>query len=241
MADPFGGFTEEALAAYQKALAEQAGTDFAEGDSYDFTTCIRPDGSAYGTGGKCRKGSEGEAKVTATPGMAARAKAAKEKLKAEKAANGGKRPDRIQEERRLEQNRKQREMDRKVKANQEKQEKINSQVSMVTPQKQGKADVERLDKYIKEEATKFDNQRQAIRDGKAKADDPDVKKNLALRQRNVNEAMKQRDQLQKEMDKAATAQSPQRPADNSPAAQQRRVAAALRGKDCKVYISKRKV
>ena len=62
MTDPFGGFTEEALAAYQKALAEQAGTDFAEGDSYDFTTCIRPDGSAYGTGGKCRKGSEGEAK-----------------------------------------------------------------------------------------------------------------------------------------------------------------------------------
>jgi hypothetical protein len=130
MADPFGGFTEEALAAYQKALAERQGTDFAESDSYDFTTCIRPDGSAYGTGGKCRKGTEGEAKsgeqskVTATPGMAARVKAAKEKLKADKAANGGKRPDRVQEERRLEQNRKQREMDRKVKANQEKQEEM---------------------------------------------------------------------------------------------------------------------
>ena len=65
MADPFGGFTEEALAAYQKALAEQAGTDFAEGDSYDFTTCIRPDGSAYGTGGTCRKGSPGEARKEA--------------------------------------------------------------------------------------------------------------------------------------------------------------------------------
>ena len=237
MTSPFGGFTAEALAAYQKALAEQSGTDFAEGDSYDFTTCIRPDGSAYGTGGKCRKGSEGEAKakenkggmrdssvaesrkamkhqreqmnlhgnkiaelqdagkkvppalqakynlakasynvhrkaindatgvmnspvmrtareagraeekknqekraiqrgeervarageqskVTATPGMAARVKAAKEKLKADKAANGGKRLDRIQEERRLEQNRKQRETDRKVKANQGKQEEM---------------------------------------------------------------------------------------------------------------------
>jgi len=168
MTSPLGGFTAEALEAYQKALAEQAGTDFAEGDSYDFTTCIRPDGSAYGTGGKCRKGNEGEAK---------------------------------------------------------------SQVSLVTPQKQGKADVDRLDKYIKEEATKFDNQRQAIRDGKAKADDPDVRKNLALRQRNVNEAMKQRDQLQKDMDKAAATQSPKRPADNSPAAQQRRSAAAIRAKD----------
>ena len=138
MKDPFGGFTEEALAAYQKALAEQEGTDFAEGDSYDFTTCIRPDGSAYGTGGKCRKGTEGEAKVTATPGMAARAKAAKEKLKAEKAANGGKRPDRIQEERRLEQNRKQREMDRKVKANQEKQENMLRQ-----PAKKPEGDLQR--------------------------------------------------------------------------------------------------
>lgn len=130
MTSPLGGFTAEALEAYQKALAEQEGTDFAEGDSYDFTTCIRPDGSAYGTGGKCRKGTEGEAKsgeqskVTATPGMAARVKAAKEKLKADKAANGGKRPDRVQEERRLEQNRKQREMDRKVKANQGKQEEM---------------------------------------------------------------------------------------------------------------------
>jgi hypothetical protein len=62
MTNPFGGFTAEALEAYQKALAEQAGTDFAEGDSYDFTTCIRPDGSAYGTGGQCRKGSEGDSK-----------------------------------------------------------------------------------------------------------------------------------------------------------------------------------
>ena len=68
MTDPFGGFTEEALAAYQKALAEQAGTDFAEGDLYDFTTCIRPDGSSYGTGGTCRKGSKGEAKAKENKG-----------------------------------------------------------------------------------------------------------------------------------------------------------------------------
>ena len=59
MADPFGGFTEEALAAYQKALAEGEGVEFSEGNTYDFTRCVRPDGSAYGTGGKCRKGTEG--------------------------------------------------------------------------------------------------------------------------------------------------------------------------------------
>jgi len=85
MVDPFGGFTEEALAAYQKALAEKAGTDFAEGGSYDFTTCIRPDGSAYGTGGKCRKGSEGEAKP-ASPAVIAREEAKLARLKIKEAA-----------------------------------------------------------------------------------------------------------------------------------------------------------
>jgi hypothetical protein len=115
-----------------------------------------------------------------------------------------------------------------MKSTKQKPEAAKSQVSLVTPQKRGGADLDRLNKYIKEEAVKFDNQRQAIRDGKAKADDPEVKKNLELRMRNVREASKQRDQLQKEMDTAAAAQSPKRPADNSPAAQQRRSAAAAR-------------
>jgi hypothetical protein len=55
-----GDFSGEALKAYQETLAEQAGTDFAEGESYDFARCIRKDGSAYGTSGKCRKGTEAE-------------------------------------------------------------------------------------------------------------------------------------------------------------------------------------
>jgi hypothetical protein len=54
--EPFGGFTPEALEAYQKAVAEKEGVEFSEEGTYDFTTCIRPDGSAYGTSGKCRKG-----------------------------------------------------------------------------------------------------------------------------------------------------------------------------------------
>jgi hypothetical protein len=72
MNNHFGLFSEESLAAYQEALAEQAGTDFAESDSYDFTTCIRPDGSAYGTDGTCRKGREGEAKAAAKDAQALR-------------------------------------------------------------------------------------------------------------------------------------------------------------------------
>ena len=57
-----GSISEEALNQYNRLVAEKQGLDFAEGDIYDFTTCIRSDGSAYGTGGTCRKGTEGEAK-----------------------------------------------------------------------------------------------------------------------------------------------------------------------------------
>jgi hypothetical protein len=54
MANPFGGFTEEALEAYQQAIAEAKGTDFSEGGSYDFTQCVRPDGTGFGTKGACK-------------------------------------------------------------------------------------------------------------------------------------------------------------------------------------------
>jgi len=195
-----GSFSEESLKRFTELASQTQAADFSEGEVYDFTRCVRPNGTAYGTGGTCRKGTEGAAqekkaindlgsmlpkgekivdskgglhtaaggketgrikeltdeiktlqsmadkarkngfmdravdhgkkasklireradlrtksetaekpRVTATPGMAARVKAAKEKLNAEKAANGGKRLDRIQEERRLEQNRAQRE------------------------------------------------------------------------------------------------------------------------------------
>ncbi len=205
---PLGGFSEDALNLFQLAASESS-YEFTEGeDMYDFTRCVRSDGTAYGTGGRCVKGSqEDKAPVapappkgkmtkkdsvanvlrtqketsdlmkkvgaeqmrnnpalrkeveemrarqeklkaaqqadekrerkefedsirargnTGTPGMAARIKAAKEKLAAEKKANGGKRTDRIQEEKRLAQNRAQRERDAKVKANQKKQAEMDA-------------------------------------------------------------------------------------------------------------------
>jgi hypothetical protein len=54
MNNPFGGFSEEALEAYQQAIAESKGTDFAEGEFYDFTQCVRPDGTGFGTKGACK-------------------------------------------------------------------------------------------------------------------------------------------------------------------------------------------
>ena len=207
----YGNFSPDAIEAFTKAVGEE---NFSE-MLFDFTRCERPDGSVYGTSGRCRKGTDAgpkeddmahAVKLRKAVGMAGPAqRAVAQRMvdaavrKRGRAGAGG--------------------------------DEAKSQVSLVTPQKRGGADLDRLNKYIKEEAVKFDNQRQAIREGKAKADDPDVKKNLALRTRNVNEAIKQRDQLQEEMNKGAASQSPKRPADNSPAAQQRRVDAALRGKD----------
>lgn len=53
-----GSFSEESLRLFV-ALAEQSQhVEFSEGGVYDFTRCVRPDGSSYGTRGKCRKGSE---------------------------------------------------------------------------------------------------------------------------------------------------------------------------------------
>jgi len=61
-----GHISEEALAAYTQLVAESLGVDFAEGgDTYDFTRCVRPDGSSYGSRGKCKKGTEAGAKQEA--------------------------------------------------------------------------------------------------------------------------------------------------------------------------------
>ena len=61
-----GNYSEEALAAYAELVAASAALDFSEDNTYDFTRCVRPDGSAYGTRGRCKKGTE-SAKEAAKP------------------------------------------------------------------------------------------------------------------------------------------------------------------------------
>ena len=34
-------------------VSESQGSDFSEGETYDFTRCMRPDGTSFGTKGKC--------------------------------------------------------------------------------------------------------------------------------------------------------------------------------------------
>lgn len=62
-----GGFSDEAFDEYQRLAAEKAGVDFSEGEVYDFTRCMRSDGSFYGTRGSCRKGSQAGAKEKEEP------------------------------------------------------------------------------------------------------------------------------------------------------------------------------
>jgi hypothetical protein len=53
-----GSFSSDALQAYKTLIAEQHPSDFSEGETYDFTRCVRKDGTVYGTAGQCRKGTE---------------------------------------------------------------------------------------------------------------------------------------------------------------------------------------
>jgi hypothetical protein len=61
-----GYFSEETLKQFAQLAGETFGTDFSESGTYDFTRCVRPNGTSYGTGGKCRKGTE-EAKQAEAP------------------------------------------------------------------------------------------------------------------------------------------------------------------------------
>jgi hypothetical protein len=53
-----GSFSSQALETYEALIADTFSLDFSEAQVYDFTRCVRPDGSSYGSRGKCRKGTE---------------------------------------------------------------------------------------------------------------------------------------------------------------------------------------
>jgi hypothetical protein len=61
-----GYFSEETLKQFAALAEEKFGIDFSERNTYDFTRCVRSDGSFYGAGGKCRKGSEVDPKSLPT-------------------------------------------------------------------------------------------------------------------------------------------------------------------------------
>jgi hypothetical protein len=67
-----GHVSEQALEAYSQLVAQSQGLDFSEGDTYDFTRCVRPNGTAYGTRGTCRKGSQQEKQAAPAKGEKSR-------------------------------------------------------------------------------------------------------------------------------------------------------------------------
>ena len=80
-----GSFSEGSLNEYLALVNLKGGLDFAEAtDTYDFTRCVRKDGSIYGTAGKCRKGSETSAKKEEKKSTKSPAKPGIGKVKAEK-------------------------------------------------------------------------------------------------------------------------------------------------------------
>ena len=62
-----GSFNEKSLLAYAESVAEKLDVDFAEGEVYDFTRCVRANGSFYGTSGRCRQGSPAGPKEEEAP------------------------------------------------------------------------------------------------------------------------------------------------------------------------------
>ena len=64
-----GSFSEESLEVFNKLASATQDLDYSESraDSYDFTRCVRPNGTAYGTGGKCKKGTEEAKSEQVTP------------------------------------------------------------------------------------------------------------------------------------------------------------------------------
>jgi hypothetical protein len=74
-----GSFSKDALDTFDTLVRKTESLQYSE--TYDFTRCVRSDGSSYGTGGTCRKGKEGEKVEEEETKKPAKAKN-KEKLKA---------------------------------------------------------------------------------------------------------------------------------------------------------------
>jgi len=182
--DMKGYFNEKSLEAYNLLIADKAGVDFSEEEIYDFTRCVRPDGSAYGTGYKCRKGVE-QAKEDKIIGNPNKEKIEKARTTYTDALNRELASYNTNDKAAI------------AKAKAESKEafqaykkeydkgKAKSPADLVTPQKQGKADVDRMKKYLKDEEDKLKNLNDSIQKNSSRANDPDVLSRRRVLERNV--------------------------------------------------------
>jgi hypothetical protein len=188
-----GSFSEESLAQFAELAAQALPADFAEGDTYDFTTCIRPDGSAYGTGGKCRKGTEGQAKekAGAATGVPVLTKGDMKKMSEQELRDVKKKMNEQafgKDSGPVSNTKLQMLSDQNKAINEELKSRgaaTKSQVDLVTPRKQGQADVDRLKKYGAEEKQKLQNLEDAIKKNPSLANDAATQARKKVLERNV--------------------------------------------------------
>jgi NAD:arginine ADP-ribosyltransferase. len=82
-----GSFSEQSLRKYEEMVGALSSCNFSELglEPYDYTRCVREDGTAYGTSGKCRKGTKQAKEVTPKKPKRAKANKTPRKTKSTKA------------------------------------------------------------------------------------------------------------------------------------------------------------
>jgi hypothetical protein len=243
-----GSFSDESILEFIKLAYGEDVTNFSEEDIFSFTRCMRPNGSTYGTAGKCKKGTETGAKEVKPTSGRTRPKAAIESDMRKLTSSGA-----MQEKGlagikarakhaalKAELNESRRDVDHtttaagkksaldavrneaakraaagddkgvdaaikaynNIKKAQTKEESTpkRSQVDLVTPQKQGQADVDRMKKYLKDESDKLKNLNDAQKQNPSRPSDPDVVSRRKVLERNVAAVEKQLKDLERSKD-----------------------------------------
>lgn len=88
-----GSFSPEAVELYSELINSKHNQNFSETENYDFTRCIRPDGTSFGTDGKCSPPNK-----PAPASKAPNPKAEALEKKAEELMSGGRRHSRAMQE-----------------------------------------------------------------------------------------------------------------------------------------------
>jgi len=192
-----GNFSDDAFEEYQRLISEEQEINFSEDNLYDFTRCVRPNGSAYGTGGKCRQGSESAKEPK--PSGKTRPKAAIEADMRKLTSSGAMQQRGLAGVKaRAEHASLKAELNKSAQTKEEASKR--SQVDLVTPQKQGQADVDRMKKYLKDESDKLKNLNDAQKQNPSRSNDPDVVSRKKVLERNIAAVGKQLKDLERSKD-----------------------------------------
>ena len=213
----YGGFSEESLTEFIKLTYGDEAENFSEEDFFSFTRCVRPNGSTYGTAGKCKKGTETGAKEVTPSSSRTRPKAAIESDMTRLTSSGAMQQAglagikarakhaalKAELKKPLKDNvignptpAQRAAMENKIALTRNKKGETKSPADLATPQKQGQADVDRIRNYAKDEAAKLKALNDAQKQNSNNANDPPVASRKKILERNVAAAEKQLKELE---------------------------------------------